>query len=89
MEQAESALARQYIERVASLRKRRGFTQDQMAAALGVPVERYKKYERRSAMPVYLIERFAAIVGCDVETVVTGKTVNRRQKLDYPKLGIV
>lgn len=68
-----------YCQRVQQLRIERGWTQDQMATALGIPLDRYKKYEIRSPLPVYLIERFATIVGRDVEYVVTGKTSARRR----------
>lgn len=79
MDEAESVLARRYIDRVADLRRARGLTQQEMADALGIPVERYKKYERRSLLPPILIERFAAIVGRDVRFVVTGKADGSRR----------
>jgi hypothetical protein len=53
------------------------WTAAQMATALGVPAERYRKYEYRSPLPHYLIERFALIVGRDVEYVLTGNRVAR------------
>jgi hypothetical protein len=43
--------------RVHRLRNERGWTAAQMATALGVPPERYRKYEYRSPLPHYLIER--------------------------------
>lgn len=62
-----------FCARVRELRLSRGWTAEQMAIALGVPPDRYRKYESRSPLPAYLIERFAIIVGQDVEYVVTGK----------------
>ena len=62
-----------FCARVRELRLGRGWTAEQMAIALGVPPDRYRKYESRSPLPAYLIERFAIIVGQDVEYVVTGK----------------
>lgn len=59
--------------RVHRLRNERGWTAAQMATALGVPPDRYRKYEYRSPMPHYLLERFALIVGRDIEYVLTGK----------------
>ena len=59
--------------RVHRLRNERGWTAQQMATALNVPPERYRKYEYRSPLPHYLIERFALIVGRDVEYILTGK----------------
>lgn len=58
--------------RVHRLREERGWTAAQMATALGVPAERYRKYEYRSPLPHYLIEQFATIVGRDVEYILTG-----------------
>lgn len=59
--------------RVHRLRNERGWTSEQMATALGIPPERYRKYEYRSPMPSYLMERFALIVGCDIPYLLTGK----------------
>ena len=65
--------------RVHELRNERGYTSAQMATALGLPAERYRKYEYRSPMPAYLWERFALIVGCDLSYLLTGKTTKARQ----------
>lgn len=62
-----------YSARVRELRLERGWTADQMATALGVPADRYRKYEVRSPMPLYLVERFALIVGRDIAYVITGR----------------
>lgn len=59
--------------RVHRLRNERGWTSAQMATALNVPADRYRKYEYRSPLPHYLLERFALIVGRDIEYVLTGK----------------
>jgi len=61
------------VARTHRLRNERGWTAEQMATALGVPAERYRKYEYRTPLPHYLIERFALIVGRDIEYVLTGK----------------
>lgn len=55
------------------LRNERGWTSEQMATALGIPAERYRKYEYRSPMPAYLMERFALIVGCDIPYLLIGR----------------
>lgn len=67
------------IARVHRLRNERGWTAQQMATALGVPAERYRKYEYRTPLPHYLVERFALIVGRDMEYILTGKTSPVRQ----------
>lgn len=66
-----------YCARVKSLREERGWTAEQMATALGIPADRYRKYEYRSPLPCYLVERFALIVGRDVSYVITGKSEAR------------
>lgn len=73
MNQAESDLARAYIQRVRDLRIERGMTQQEMADALGISLERYKKYEHRSVLPPYLLGRFAAVVNRDLGYIVTGR----------------
>ena len=44
-----------------------GWTQQQMADALNIPLERYKKYENRSPMRHDLIPRFCLIVGVTID----------------------
>lgn len=63
--------------RVHELRNGRGWTSQQMATALDVPPDRYRKYEYRSPLPPYLMERFALIVGCDLDYLLTGKSAAR------------
>lgn len=71
--ETDSEITGRYIDRVAFVRKRRGITQAEMAEALSISVERYRKYEHRSPLPVWLLERFCAIVGADIEYVITGR----------------
>ena len=63
-----------YIARTKRLREEWGWTSEQMATALGVPPDRYRKYEYRSLLPHYLIEQFAQIVDRDVAYILTGKS---------------
>ena len=64
--------------RVRAFRDAKGWTQERMATALGVPAERYRKYEGRSAMPPYLLTRFATIVEQEISVVLTGKPESGR-----------
>jgi DNA-binding XRE family transcriptional regulator len=59
--------------RTKALREATGMTGEQMAIVLGVPVERYRKYENRSPLPSYLMQRFAITVGTSLEYLLTGK----------------
>ncbi len=66
-----------YCQRVRDLRVARGWSAEQMATALGIPPDRYRKYETRSPMPAYLVERFGLIVDRDVQFVLTGKAARQ------------
>lgn len=71
---AELTFNQELCARVRALRDAKDWSQEQMAIALGVPVERYRKYETRSPLPSYLMERFALITDCTVEHLLTGKS---------------
>ena len=55
-------------------------TQEEMAELLGVGFEAYKKYETRSPLPQHLLPKFAMIVGCDLEYLLTGKLAPKAGK---------
>lgn len=48
-------------------------TAQQMAEQLRIPADRYRKYEDRSPLPAYLMERFCVICRVDLEFLLTGK----------------
>lgn len=60
-------------ERVKRFREERGWTAAQMATALGIPADRYRKYENRSPLPAYLMVRFCLNTNVDLENLVAGK----------------
>jgi DNA-binding transcriptional regulator YiaG len=66
-----------YCDRVKRFREQTHMTAAQMAELLNVPAERYRKYETRSPMPPYLMERFCRIVGCDLEHLIIAKPRTR------------
>lgn len=70
----ERAFNEAYRARIRAIREELDWTADNMAKALGVPADRYRKYESRSNMPHYLIERFALITRKDINYVLTGRT---------------
>jgi len=49
------------------------YTQKLMSGILGVSLAAYQKYEIRTPMPHYLIERFARITGASIDWLITGK----------------
>ncbi len=66
-----------YCERVKRFREETQMSAADMAELLGIPADRYRKYETRSPLPAYLIARFCKIVGCDLEHLVIGKPRER------------
>jgi transcriptional regulator with XRE-family HTH domain len=62
-----------FVERTRLLRLQTGRSQASMAELLGVSLDNYKKYEKRTPLPHYLMPRFAAIIPVDVEFLVTGE----------------
>jgi transcriptional regulator with XRE-family HTH domain len=73
-----------YIARTKALRMHAGMTAQQMATALGVPFERYKKYESRTALPHELVEQFALIARVPIEFVMTGRRTGPGPYPDVP-----
>lgn len=78
---AATAFNDQLCARVRLLRKERFANAEEMAEAIGIPVERNRKYEVRTPMPHYLIPRFARIVGREIEFVLTGRANKMREPL--------
>ncbi|TIR87335.1 MAG: helix-turn-helix transcriptional regulator [Mesorhizobium sp.] len=73
----EAAFNEALCARVALWRKEKGWTAEQMAIALGIPPDRYRKYESRSPLPAYLMERFCLICEADLENLLLGKARRR------------
>lgn len=62
-----------FHERLRAARDAVGLKQSEVAEALNIPLERYKKYEQRSQMPLYLIGPFCELTGEDLAYLLTGK----------------
>ena len=71
------------IRRVRAWREEKGWTAEQMAVALGVPPDRYRKYESRTPLPSYLMQRFCLITDTDLENLILGKP---RQRANPPRV---
>ena len=72
-ENEEFIFANAFLRRTKEARERTAWTQEFVAQALGVPLERYKKYEQRTLMPHYLLDHFCTLVGVDIEWLMTGR----------------
>lgn len=70
-----------YCGRLKRFREETQMTAAQMAELLGVPADRYRKYESRSPLPPYLMEKVCRIVGCDLEHLLVGKPRERTKPL--------
>lgn len=79
-DQAERDFNAAYKDRVKRLRKARFDSAEEMAKLLGIPDDRYKKYETRSMLPLYLVEKFAIAVGQDPLFVLFGKGTDQRRR---------
>lgn len=84
-ENEELAFSKSFLERTRQLRNSRGWSQGFVADALGIPLERYKKYEQRSLLPHYLIEKFCTLHGCDVHFLITGKQQRHESAAQLPR----
>jgi len=73
---AETTASSEYnkglLARTRELRERKNWTAEEMALALGVPAERYRKYETRTPIPHELIERLALVADSTVHYIITG-----------------
>lgn len=91
---AASAYNAELIARVKSLRESMRtadgarWTSEQMAKALDIPADRYRKYELRTPLPHELIERFALIVGVSVDFLVTGNKPVDIRTMRYKKRAV-
>jgi transcriptional regulator with XRE-family HTH domain len=81
---AESNEERQFnealIARTKAWREEKGWTAEQMAVALGIPADRYRKYETRSPLPAYLMQRFCLVTNADIENFLLGKPRPRQSR---------
>src|SRR6185437_7727750 len=62
-----SAYNSAFTARVRDLRERRGWSQQQMARALQIPWERYRKYAQNIMMPHRLIPLFVLVTDTTME----------------------
>jgi DNA-binding XRE family transcriptional regulator len=61
------------VKRTRELRESRFLSRAQMAKLLGVTAFAYQKYEDRTPLPHFFIEKFCLITGCSIEYFLTGK----------------
>lgn len=75
---SERAYHEAFRSRLRTIRQELDWSQEDMAAALGVPLANYKKYEIRSKFPPHLLEQLARVTHRTLEYVVTGRGPNIR-----------
>ena len=73
MPDGSSEYYEQFRERLKAIRLDLGFSQEQMAIALGISLAVYQKYEVRSKFPPHLLEKLSLISQRDIGYIVTGR----------------
>jgi ribosome-binding protein aMBF1 (putative translation factor) len=69
----ESSFNNGFRDRLKEARQHMGWTQERMAAALGIGKEQYKTYEYRVAFPLYLLRDLATITDRSIAWLLTGR----------------
>lgn len=66
-----------YIARTKEARKASPLSQEEVATALGIKQDRYKNYETKTPLPLYMLEQFCIIVREDPYYIMFGKRRER------------
>ena len=66
-----------FLARIKSSREALGVSQTVMAERLGIPQDKYKQYEVRSMMPIYLLVEFCKITDQHPWFLLTGQSGSR------------
>jgi len=74
-ESSERTFHEAFRKRLVAVRVSLDWSQAQMAAALGVPLANYKKYEIRSKFPPHLLERLALVTHRNLDFWIAGRNV--------------
>ncbi len=73
----ENESVKEITRRIIELRDVCGYTQEEFAKELGIPVETYKAYEENaSGIPISLICNIANICGVELSEIMTGESAN-------------
>jgi transcriptional regulator with XRE-family HTH domain len=75
---SERAYYTGFRDRLRSIRIELDWSQAEMAEALGISLDNYKKYEIRSKFPPHLLEKLALVTHRRIEFIVTGRGPNLR-----------
>lgn len=75
---AERVYHEAFRARLVGLRLDLGYSQSEMAEALGLSIDNYKKYETRSKFPPHLFNKLALVTHRPLEFIVTGQGPNIR-----------
>lgn len=81
------AFKRNFIGRLRSIREGTRLSQTDFARELGISPTRYAKYEHRSLLPMYLIERVCEITHIDSWYLITGRVARPKEQEAIRKTG--
>lgn len=76
-----------FIARLRTIREGTGMRPREFASELGIPYDRYVKYERRSLLPLHLIERVCEITHVDCWFLITGRGTRSKGQEPVRKTG--
>lgn len=71
----------QFVRRVRQIREALGWKPILMAERMGVPLETWRKYEKRTPLPHHLIPTFCRITGVEVWYLLTGETAGKAPRV--------
>ncbi len=79
---SQAQLRRQISERLKAARHALGYTQNELALALGIGPARYSKYEiGRSEAPYDVLIKFANLTGISLDSLIAGQTVRPQESV--------
>jgi hypothetical protein len=76
---------KQFIDRLRSLRVASGLTPDEIAQRLGVRMDTYQRWEKRTLIPHHLIMPFCDATQADPYLLLTGSPFQLGRVLPFPK----
>lgn len=80
-----SAYRKQFIDRLRSLRVASGLTPEEIADRLGVRMDTYQRWEKRTLIPHHLIIPFCDATHADPYLLLTGSPFQLGRVLPFPK----
>lgn len=72
---AVSQFYEDFRDRLVALREAMGYTQEEFAGLLRIPLATYCKYETRSKFPLHVLPQLATLTKESIDALVTGRNI--------------